>query len=76
NSPASGRRHNISAQHWPCAALLIAVDTNAKEGRGLIGLNKGRDGGEGEVAEIIYLPQIGVVKQPEMGAGAADVFEF
>ncbi|ARW40293.1 DnaB-like helicase C-terminal domain-containing protein [Bacillus amyloliquefaciens] len=58
------------------AALLIAVDTNAKEGRGLIGLNKGRDGGEGEVAEIIYLPQIGVVKQPEMGAGAADVFEF
>ncbi|MEK4547300.1 DnaB-like helicase C-terminal domain-containing protein [Bacillus sp. FSL L8-0173] len=58
------------------AALLIAVDTNAKEGRGLIGLNKGRDGGEGEVAEIIYLPQIGVVKQPETGAGAADVFEF
>ncbi|MEB3692678.1 DnaB-like helicase C-terminal domain-containing protein [Bacillus amyloliquefaciens] len=58
------------------AALLIAVDTNAKEGRGLIGLNKGRDGGEGEVAEIIYLPQIGVVKQPETGVGAADVFEF
>ncbi|MEL7734207.1 DnaB-like helicase C-terminal domain-containing protein [Bacillus velezensis] len=58
------------------AATLIAVDTNAKEGRGLIGLNKGRDGGEGEVAEIIYLPQIGVVKQPETGAGAADVFEF
>ncbi|MCP6682941.1 DnaB helicase C-terminal domain-containing protein [Bacillus nakamurai] len=58
------------------AALLIAVDTNAKEGRGLIGLNKGRDGGEGEVAEIIYLPQIGVVKQPETGAGAADVFDF
>ncbi|MCR9040801.1 DnaB-like helicase C-terminal domain-containing protein [Bacillus sp. L381] len=58
------------------AALLIAVDTNAKEGRGLIGLNKGRDGGEGEVAEIIYLPQIGVVKQPETGADAADVFEF
>ncbi|MCV4329275.1 DnaB helicase C-terminal domain-containing protein [Bacillus velezensis] len=58
------------------AALLIAVDTNAKEGRGLIGLNKGRDGGEGEVAEIIYLPQIGVVKQPETGTRAADVFEF
>ncbi|OQV53344.1 DnaB-like helicase C-terminal domain-containing protein [Bacillus velezensis] len=58
------------------AALLIAVDTNAKEGRGMIGLNKGRDGGEGEVAEIIYLPQIGVVKQPETGAVAADVFEF
>lgn len=58
------------------AATLIAVDTNAKEGRGLIGLNKGRDGGEGEVAEIIYLPQIGVVKQPETGAGAAAQFGF
>ncbi|MED4579089.1 DnaB-like helicase C-terminal domain-containing protein [Bacillus atrophaeus] len=58
------------------AALLIAVDTNAKEGRGLIGLNKGRDGGEGESAEIIYLPQIGVVKQPETGAEAASQFGF
>ncbi|MED4828194.1 DnaB-like helicase C-terminal domain-containing protein [Bacillus atrophaeus] len=58
------------------AALLIAVDTNAKEGRGLIGLNKGRDGGEGESAEIIYLPQIGVVKQPETGAEAAAQFGF
>lgn len=55
------------------AALLIAVDTNAKEGRGMIGLNKGRDGGEGESAEIIYLPQIGVVKQPE---AATDQFDF
>ncbi|WP_270574694.1 DnaB-like helicase C-terminal domain-containing protein [Bacillus glycinifermentans] len=45
------------------AALLIAVDTNAEEGRGLIGLNKGRDGGEGKSAEIIYLPQVGVIKQ-------------
>ncbi|NMW10823.1 DnaB-like helicase C-terminal domain-containing protein [Bacillus velezensis] len=58
------------------AATLIAVDTNAKEGRGLIGLNKGRDGGEGEFAEIIYLPQIGVVKQPETGVGAAAQFGF
>lgn len=58
------------------AALLIAVDTNAKEGRGMIGLNKGRDGGEGESAEIIYLPQIGVVKQPEAGEAAAAQFDF
>ncbi|MCY7794140.1 DnaB helicase C-terminal domain-containing protein [Bacillus spizizenii] len=58
------------------AALLIAVDTNAKEGRGMIGLNKGRDGGEGESAEIIYLPQIGVVKQPEAGEAAAEQFDF
>ncbi|MGO4897535.1 DnaB-like helicase C-terminal domain-containing protein [Bacillus sp. GM2] len=54
------------------AALLIAVDTNAEEGRGLIGLNKGRDGGEGKSAEIIYLPQFGVIKQ----LGGADQFDF
>ncbi|MBG9882745.1 MULTISPECIES: DnaB-like helicase C-terminal domain-containing protein [Bacillus subtilis group] len=58
------------------AALLIAVDTNAEEGRGLIGLNKGRDGGEGKSAEIIYLPQFGVIKQPETGVEAAAQFGF
>lgn len=58
------------------AATLIVVDTDAKQGRGLIGINKGRDGGEGEVGEIIYLPQIGVVKQPETGAEAAAQFGF
>ncbi|MDI3409566.1 hypothetical protein QKW52_00235 [Bacillus sonorensis] len=31
------------------AATLIAVDTDWKQGRGLIGINKGRDGGEGRV---------------------------
>jgi replicative DNA helicase len=56
------------------ASLLIAVDTNAKEGRGLIGINKGRDGGEGEFAEIIYLPQIGVIK--ELETGSASVAQF
>jgi replicative DNA helicase len=58
------------------AAVLIAVDTNAKEGRGLIGLNKGRDGGEGESAEILYLPQIGIIKEMETGEAAASQFEF
>ncbi|MEK3693199.1 DnaB-like helicase C-terminal domain-containing protein [Bacillus sp. FSL K6-3846] len=58
------------------AALLIAVDTNAEEGRGLIGLNKGRDGGEGKSAEIVYLPQFGVVKQLGGGEGSADQFDF
>ncbi|MDE1437648.1 DnaB-like helicase C-terminal domain-containing protein [Bacillus licheniformis] len=58
------------------AALLIAVDTNAEEGRGLLGLNKGRDGGEGKSAEIIYLPQFGVIKQPETGVEAAAQFGF
>jgi len=58
------------------AALLIAVDTNAEEGRGLIGLNKGRDGGEGQRAEIVYLPQFGVIKQLGGAEGSADQFDF
>lgn len=58
------------------AATLIAVDTDWKQGRGLIGINKGRDGGEGESAEIIYMPQIGVIKQPETGAEVAAQFDF
>ena len=45
------------------AALLIGVDTNYLEGRGLVGLNKGRDGGEGQFAEIIYLPQYGIIQE-------------
>jgi replicative DNA helicase len=56
------------------AALLIAVDTNARQGRGLIGANKGRDGGEGEQAEILYLPQIGVIREMETGEAVAAQF--
>lgn len=48
------------------AYLLIAVDTDYKQGRGLIGLNKGRDGGEGESREILYMPQYGIVREPEL----------
>ncbi len=58
------------------ASLLIAVDTDNEQGRGLIGLNKGRDGGEGLSAEIIYIPQVGIVKQPESGVSAASQFTF
>jgi replicative DNA helicase len=58
------------------AYLLIGVDTDYKQGRGLIGLNKGRDGGEGQSAEIIYIPQVGIVKQPETGAAVAGHFNF
>lgn len=48
------------------AALLIGVDTNYLEGRGLVGLGKGRDGGEGEFAEIMYMPQYGIIKEIEL----------
>lgn len=58
------------------AYLLIAVDTDYKQGRGLIGLNKGRDGGEGEVTEILYIPQVGVVHELPTGHEIADQFDF
>lgn len=45
------------------AAMLIAVDTNYQDGRGLVGINKGRDGGEGEESEIVYLPQFGMIEE-------------
>jgi len=58
------------------AYLLIGVDTDYKQGRGLIGLNKGRDGGEGETQEILYIPQYGIVREPETGEAVAGQFEF
>lgn len=58
------------------AAILIAVDTDYKQGRGLVGLNKGRDGGEGDVVEIMYLPQYGIVREMETGAASVDQFAF
>ena len=44
------------------AYTLIAVDTDYKQGRGLVSNNKGRDGGEGDVTEIMYMPQFGVCR--------------
>jgi replicative DNA helicase len=58
------------------ASLLIGVDTDSKQGRGLIGLNKGRDGGEGISAEIIYIPQVGIVNEPMKGEAVANQFNF
>lgn len=58
------------------AYLLIGIDTDYKQGRGLIGLNKGRDGGEGEVGEILYIPSVGVVRELETGEAAASHFGF
>lgn len=56
------------------ANLLIAVDTDYKQGRGLIALNKGRDGGEGEEGEIIYLPQYGIIEQLSIDDKLLEVF--
>lgn len=48
------------------AALLIGVDTDYKQGRGLVGINKGRNGGEDTFTEILYIPQVGIVKEAEV----------
>lgn len=45
-------------------AVLIAVDTLANEGRGVIGVNKARSGGEDTRIEIVYLPNYGIVREP------------
>lgn len=46
------------------AALLIGADTLANEGRGIIGVGKGRSGGEDTQIEIVYLPNWGIVREP------------
>ncbi|WP_427110879.1 DnaB-like helicase C-terminal domain-containing protein [Lysinibacillus xylanilyticus] len=58
------------------ASMLIAIDTDYKQGRGLVGINKGRNGGEGEVVEITYCPQVGVVKEPPKGEDSVSQFDF
>lgn len=55
------------------AYLLIGVDTDYKQGRGLVGVSKGRDGNEGLISEIVYLPQVGIVKESEV---STDQFNF
>ncbi|MGY3188753.1 DnaB-like helicase C-terminal domain-containing protein [Lysinibacillus sp. TE18511] len=58
------------------AYLLIAVDTDYKQARGLVGLNKGRDGGEGDVVEILYAPQAGIVCEMPKGEESVSQFDF
>lgn len=58
------------------ASLLIAIDTNYYEGVGVVGINKGRGGGEGQSCNIIFLPQYGVVKEIQTGIGALEGFNI
>lgn len=45
------------------AAASFGIDTVAEEGRGIIVIGKGRDGGEDKWAELIYLPKYGIVRE-------------
>lgn len=58
------------------ASLLIGVDSDYKQGRALVGVFKGRDGGEGNVSEVLYMPSYGVVKELATGEGAIADFNF
>lgn len=58
------------------AALLIGVDSDYKQGIGLVGVLKGRDGGEGDISNVQYMPQFGIVKELEVGEEAMKGFDF
>ena len=45
------------------AAVLVAIDTDYKQSRGILGIQKGRNGGEGSTTELTYLPNYGLIEQ-------------
>ncbi|MDQ0168709.1 DnaB-like helicase C-terminal domain-containing protein [Paenibacillus tundrae] len=55
------------------AANVFGIDTLAQEGRGVIELGKGRNGGEDTRVEIVYLPNYGVVRELD-AKGQAEQF--
>ena len=56
------------------AANVFGIDTLAHEGRGIIEIGKGRNGGEDTRVEILYLPNYGIVRELPTGQAAADQF--
>ncbi|AXN39811.1 DnaB-like helicase C-terminal domain-containing protein [Peribacillus butanolivorans] len=56
------------------AANTFGIDT--LDGRGIIEIGKGRSGGEGTQVEVLYLPNIGIVREMETGMAAAAQFNF
>jgi replicative DNA helicase len=61
------------------AVLEDAVNTfgiDTSDGRGIIAIGKGRNGGEGTEVEVTYLPNYGIVREIEMGETSAAQFNF
>jgi len=58
------------------AAVLIGIDSDYKQGLAIVGNMKGRDGGEGDVSNVLYLPQYGIIKELETGEEALEGFDF
>lgn len=47
------------------ATNVIGIDSVSSEGRGVIAIGKGRNGGEDTEVEVVYLPNYGIVKEQE-----------
>lgn len=45
------------------ASALISLDTDYTQQRGIIGIQKGRHGGEGTSCEITFLPKYGIIEE-------------
>ncbi|WP_054958430.1 AAA family ATPase [Paenibacillus dakarensis] len=58
------------------AVNTFGIDTLAHEGRGVIELGKGRNGGEDARVEIVYLPNFGIVREISGGNGGQFVSGF
>lgn len=58
------------------ASILIGVDSDYKQGIGIVANLKGRDGGEGNVSNVIYTPQYGMIYETEVGEEAMKGFDF
>jgi len=58
------------------AAVLVGIDSDYKQGLAIVGNMKGRDGGEGDISNVLYVPQYGVVKEIDVGEDAMRGFEF
>lgn len=52
------------------AVNVFGIDSVSKEGRGMITIGKGRNGGEDTVVEVVYLPNYGIVRESGIGAGS------
>lgn len=58
------------------AATLIGIDSDYRQGIGLVGVGKSRNGGEGNVSNVTFLPQFGIIKELEVGEEAMAGFDF
>jgi AAA domain len=56
------------------ATNTFGIDT--LDGRGIIEIGKGRNGGEGTQVEVLYMPNFGIVRELETGQAVAEHFNF